>query len=101
MREIFFFKVNNSRMSTSEYITKRQVYMSGLCSSLDVPIRTRVLNRSLSLLGFVFETPCQMKNQNRYLVLYDNFTAYYHSHSEFHLCLCQDFGHICIENIHF
>jgi hypothetical protein len=65
--------------------------MSQPCSSLNVPIRTRVLNRSLSLLGFVLETPCPKTNNNRYLVLYDNFTACYHSHSEFHLCLCQDF----------
>jgi hypothetical protein len=56
-----------------------------------VPIRTRILHRSTSLLGFVLETPCQTINNNRYLVLYDNFTASYHSHSEFHLCLCQDY----------
>jgi hypothetical protein len=78
-------------MSSSECITKRQVYMNEPCSSLNVPIRTRIFNRSLSLLGFVLEIPCLMKNNNRYLVLYDNFTACYHSHSEFHLCLCQDF----------
>lgn len=65
--------------------------MSKPCSSLNVPIRTRVFNRQSSLLGFIFETPCLTKNNNRYLVLYDNFTAAYHSHSEFHLCLCQDF----------
>jgi len=78
-------------MLASECITKRQVYMSKPCSSLNVPIRTRVLHRSTSLLGFVLETPCQTTNNNRYLVLYDNFTASYHSHSEFHLCLCQDY----------
>ena len=78
-------------MSTSECVTKRQVYMSQPCSSLNVPIRTRVLYQPSSSLGFVFETPCPTKNLNRYLVFYDNFTAYYHSHSEFHLCLCQDF----------
>ncbi len=65
--------------------------MSTPCSSLNVPIRTRVFDRSSSLLGFVYETPCSKTNKDRYLVLYDNFTACYHSHSEFHLCLCQDF----------
>jgi hypothetical protein len=78
-------------MLASECITKRQVYMSKPCSSLNVPIRTRILHRSTSLLGFILETPCQKTNNNRYLVLYDNFTACYHFHSEFHLCLCQDY----------
>jgi hypothetical protein len=78
-------------MSYHECITKRQVYINEPCSSLNIPIRTRVFHRSSSSLGFVFETPCPMKNKNRYLVLYDNFTACYHTHSEFHLCLCQDY----------
>jgi hypothetical protein len=65
--------------------------MNECCSSLHIPIRTRIFHRALSLLGFVLEQPCLTKNKNRYLVLYDNFTASYHSDSEFHLCLCQDF----------
>ena len=65
--------------------------MSTSCPSLNVPIQTRVFDRLSSLLGFVYEIPCLETNNNRYLVLYDNFTARYHSHSEFHLCLCQDF----------
>jgi hypothetical protein len=65
--------------------------MNEPCSSFNVPIRTRVLHRSSSLLGFILEIPCPKTNHNRYLVSYDNFTAYYHSYSEFHLCLCQDF----------
>ncbi|CAF5100992.1 unnamed protein product, partial [Rotaria sp. Silwood1] len=78
-------------MSTSECITKRQAYMKESCSSFLVPIRTRIFHRSLSLLGFIYEIPCPIKNNNRYLVLFDNFTASYHLHSEIHLCLCQDF----------
>lgn len=78
-------------MLTSECITKRQIYMSQPCSSMSIPSRTRVLDRSTSLLGFILETPCAQINNNRYLVVYDNFTACYHTHSQLHLCLCQDF----------
>ncbi|CAF3953972.1 unnamed protein product [Rotaria sordida] len=91
LQDTHIVMVHNPRMSTSECITKRQAYMNEPCSSLNVPIQTRVLHRSLSMLGFIYEMPCSIKNKNRYLVLYDNFTASYHSHSEFHLCLCQDF----------
>lgn len=61
------------------------------CPSMNIPLRTRVLDRSRSLLGFIYEIPCLQTNNNRYLVLYDNYTASYHSHSQLHLCLCQDF----------
>ncbi|CAF3666050.1 unnamed protein product [Rotaria socialis] len=91
LQDTHIIMVLNPRLSTSECVTKRQAYIHEPCPSFDVPIRTRVFHRSLSLLGFVFEMPCPIKNQNRYLVLYDNFTANYHSHLEFHLCLCQDF----------
>ena len=65
--------------------------MSEPCLSLDIPVRTRILDRLSSLLGFVCECPCVETNDNRYLILYDDFTAAYHSQSDFHLCLCQDF----------
>lgn len=39
----------------------------------------------------MLEKPCLEQNLNRYLVIYDNYTAYYHSEIDFHLCLCQDF----------
>ncbi|CAF3646322.1 unnamed protein product [Rotaria sp. Silwood1] len=91
LQDTHIIMVHNSRMSTSECITKRQAYMKESCSSFLVPIRTRIFHRSLSLLGFIYEIPCPIKNTNRYLVLFDNFTASYHLHSEIHLCLCQDF----------
>ena len=78
-------------MSNHECITKRQVYMNEPCSFQNIPVRTRVFHRSSSLLGFIYERPCPMKNKNRYLVLYDNFTACYQTHSDLHLCLCQDY----------
>lgn len=65
--------------------------MNKPCTSFHIPIQTRIFNRQLSLLGFIHEIPCPIKNNNRYLILYDNFTAGYSSPSEFHLCLCQDF----------
>jgi hypothetical protein len=58
---------------------------------LSIPIRTRVYHRSSSLLGFIIEKPCEIKNDNRYLIIYDNYSAYYHLQTDFHLCLCQDF----------
>ena len=78
-------------MSNFECVTKRQVYLHEPCLSIHIPAQTRVLYRSSSTLGFILETPCSIKNNNRYLVLYDDFTAHYHLLSEFHLCLCQDF----------
>ncbi|CAF1154657.1 unnamed protein product [Rotaria sordida] len=83
--------VSHSSASSMECIVKRQLYISKPNLSLPIPIRTRVYHRSLSLLGFIFEKPCSIKNLNRYLIIYDNFTAKYHSQTDFHLCLCQDF----------
>ncbi len=56
-----------------------------------LPIRTRIYHHSSSLLGFILEKPCLNENHNRYLILYDDYTAYYHSQTDLHLCLCQDF----------
>ncbi|CAF3641045.1 unnamed protein product [Adineta steineri] len=91
LQDIHIITVHNPQMLTPEYITKRQLYLIETYSSLDLPIRTRIFHHATSLLGFILETPCARKNNNRYLVLYDNFTAYYHTHSELHLCLCQDY----------
>lgn len=57
-----------------------------------IPIRARVFYRCSSLLGFVYEKPCPIKNGNRYLILYDNYSASYQNATTFHLCLCQDFN---------
>ena len=65
--------------------------MNQPCPSMNIPFRTRVLDRRTSLLGFIYETPCPQTNNDRYLVLYDDYTAHYHTHSQLHLCLCQDF----------
>jgi len=90
--DVQILMIHNDRMQTSETVTKRQVYLKEPpCSSLNLPLRTRILNSSLSLLGFIFERPSLTLNQNRYLILYDNFTAAYQAHSQLHLCLCQDF----------
>lgn len=59
---------------------------------MSIPHRTRIYHRQWSQLGFILETPCSIVNNNRYLVLYDNFTSFYHSPTEFQLCLCQDFA---------
>jgi hypothetical protein len=77
---------------TPECIPKRQLYLSRTILSLSIPRQTRVYHRSLSLLGFILEMPCSTTNHDRYLVIYDNFTAYYHLSTDFHLCLCQDFS---------
>jgi len=78
-------------MSSPECVSKRQLYISKSNPLLTIPIRTRVYHRSLSLFGFVLEKPCSIKNLNRYLIIYDNYTAYYHLQTDFHLCLCQNF----------
>ncbi|CAF0959126.1 unnamed protein product [Adineta steineri] len=83
--------VNHSLVVSPKCIIKRQLYLSKPNPLLSLPIRTRIYNRYLSLSGFILEKPCAIKNSNRYLIIYDNFTAYYHSQTEFHLCLCQDF----------
>lgn len=88
---LLLLQIHNPQLLTSECITKRQIYMNQPCPSLNIPLRTRVLDHSRSLLGFIYEIPCLQTNNNRYLVLYDNYTASYHSHSQLHLCLCQDF----------
>jgi len=54
-------------MPNHECVAKRQVYLNEVCSFENLPIRTRVYNHSLSLLGFVYERPCPIKNKNRYL----------------------------------
>ena len=91
MRSTCHLQVKHAQLSRFDCITKRQVYASQACVSNDVPVRTRVLNRSSSLLGFVAETPCPTNNADRTLVLYDDMTGSYHSLGEFHVCLCQDF----------
>jgi hypothetical protein len=78
-------------MSSTECITKRQLYISKPYPLIDIPVRTRIYHRSSSLPGFILETPCSLKNFNRYLIIYDDFAAYYHLQTDFHLCLCQDF----------
>ncbi len=78
-------------MSSPECVSKRQLYISKSNPLLTIPIRTRVYHRSLSLFGFVLEKPCSIKNLNRYLIIYDNYTANYHLQTDFHLCLCQNF----------
>lgn len=78
-------------MSSLECIHKRELYISKPNPLISLPIRTRIYHRSSLLRGFIFEQPCPMKNFNRYLILYDNYTAYYHLQIDFHLCLCQDF----------
>jgi len=85
-------KVNHPTLKSGECVTKRQIYMNEPYLSTDIPVRTRIFDRRLSLLGFVAERPCPSTNDNRFLILYDDFTAAYHSTSEsFHLCFCQDF----------
>ncbi len=76
------------------------MYLSKFNPLLSLPIRTRVYHHSSSLLGFIIEKPCSIENRNRYLILYDNYTAYYHSQTDFHLCLCQDF-HKHLSNIEY
>jgi len=78
-------------MSSPECIHKRELYISKPNPLIFLPIRTRIFHRSSSLLGFILENPCPMKNFNRYLIIYDNYTAYYHLQIDFHLCLCQNF----------
>jgi len=78
-------------MPSPECITKRHLYINKPNPLLSIPNRTRIYHRSSSLLGFILEEPCPMKNFNRYLIIYDNYTAYYHLQIDFHLCLCQDF----------
>ena len=79
-------------MTKPQCIPKRKLYLSQTYSSTVIPRRTRVYNRLLSLLGFIFETPCSERNRDRYLIAYDNFSAGYHFSTDFHLCLCQDFS---------
>lgn len=79
-------------MSTPECIAKRHLYLSQIDSSSPISRQTRIYHRSLSLLGFILETPCSRTNCDRYLVLYDNFTALYHGSVDFHRCVCQDFS---------
>ncbi|CAF1907927.1 unnamed protein product [Rotaria magnacalcarata] len=83
--------VNHYPIASTECIIKRYLYLSKPCQSLSIPTRIRIYNRSLSLLGFIIEKPCSIKNLNRYLIIYDNYTANYHSPMDFHLCLCQNF----------
>jgi hypothetical protein len=78
-------------MSKGECITKRQLYFNQPCLSRRIPVRTRVLHCSTELLGFVCQRPCPMNNDDRYLIVFDDFTAYYYTESTFRLCLCQDF----------
>ncbi|UJR10001.1 hypothetical protein I4U23_014224 [Adineta vaga] len=91
LRDVQIITIDNPQTSKPEHVTKRQIYMNEPCSSTTIPIRSRVFHRATSLLGFVLELPCITTNNNRYLVLYDDFTACYHSYGELHLCLCQDF----------
>ncbi|CAF2905605.1 unnamed protein product [Rotaria sp. Silwood2] len=91
LSETHIIIVNHSPLSSMECIIKRQLYISISNSSLSIPTQTRVYHRSLSLLGFILEKPCSIKNLDRYLILYDNYTANYHLQTDFHLCLCQDF----------
>lgn len=84
--------MNNALISTTECIPKRYLYINKPDPTISLPIRTRIYHHSSSHLGFILEQPCSIKNQNRYLVLYDNHTAAYHSQIDFHLCLCQEFA---------
>ena len=87
----FSVQIRDPKIPNGECITKRQIYLSEPCLSSEIPIRTRVLDRSTALLGFILEQPCLVTNNNRYLVLDDSFAARYYTQPEFHLCLCQDF----------
>jgi hypothetical protein len=78
-------------MSSPECVPKRQLYLSKPNPLLSIPIRARVYHRSSSLVGFIIENPCSIKNANRYLIIYDDFTADYHLQTDFHVCLCQDY----------
>lgn len=78
-------------MLSSECLPKRQLYLSKSDRICPIPIRTRIYHQSSSLLGFISERPSSIDNQNRYLILFDNYTAAYHSQINFHLCLCQNF----------
>jgi hypothetical protein len=78
-------------MSSPECIHKRELYINKPNPLISLPIRTRIYHHSSSLLGFILEQPCPMKNFNRYLIIYDNYSASYHLQIDFHLCLCQDF----------
>ncbi|CAF1173306.1 unnamed protein product [Rotaria sp. Silwood1] len=98
LSQTHFIIVNYTSILSMDCVIKRQLYTSTSNSSLSIPIRTRVYNRSLSLLGFILEKPCSIKNLNRYLIIYDNYTAQYHLQTDFHLCLCQDF-HKHLSNI--
>lgn len=91
LSSFFSIQIQDPRMPNGECITKRQIYLSEPCLPSEIPIRTRVLDRSSSLLGFILEQPCLVTNNNRYLVLDDSFAARYYTQPEFHLCLCQDF----------
>jgi hypothetical protein len=67
------------------------VFIDEPCTSIDIPIRTRIWDAFKSLLGFIAQRPCFETNDNRYLVLYDDFSASYPTDACLHLCLCQDF----------
>lgn len=67
-----------------------RLYFSQLFTSNFIPRRSRIYNRYLSLLGFILEIPCPKRNRDRYLIIYDDFSAQYHSSKDFHLCICQD-----------
>lgn len=70
-------------------LPKRQLYLSQFDRNCFIPIRTRIYHPSSALLGFTFERPSSINN--RYLILFDDYTAAYCSQNDFHLCLCQNF----------
>ncbi|UJR36082.1 hypothetical protein I4U23_028818 [Adineta vaga] len=89
--ETHIIVINHTLNSSPECAPKRHLYINNTNPILSIPSRARIYSRCSSLLGFIYEKPCSMKNANRYLVLYDNFTASYQLSTTFHLCLCQDF----------
>ncbi|CAF0878707.1 unnamed protein product [Adineta ricciae] len=91
LEDIHILTIYSPHSAIPEHVTKRQVYMNEPCLLSDIPSRSRVFHRATSLLGFVLEAACATTNNYRCLVLYDDFTACYHSSSDLHLCLCQDF----------
>ncbi|CAF1044909.1 unnamed protein product [Adineta ricciae] len=90
--ETHIIVVNHILNSSPECVPKRHLFISSTNPLLSIPIRARVFYRCSSLHGFVYEKPCPIKNGNRYLILYDNYSASYQSATTFHLCLCQDFN---------
>lgn len=84
--------VKNALISSTECIPKRHLYVNKFDSSVTLPIRTRIYHHASSQLGFILEQPCSIKNQNRYLIVFDNHAAAYHSTVDFHLCLCQEYS---------